>query len=144
MRCFTGDLLRIAGTASLNSPSLDSSRHRRLVPIRDSVGVLIINVWRNTVDMKTLIICVTAVAATSSSFAQQTEFVAPDAQFRPALTRAEVRADFATAYTAGNIAQRRYDGKDTVYLVGPRTRQDVRTDRSPKRAGNVNDLYFGA
>lgn len=95
-------------------------------------------------DMKALTICVAAVAATSSSFAQQTEFVSPDAQFRPALTRAEVRADFATAYAAGNIAQRRYDGKDTVYLAGPRTRQEVRNDRSPKRAGSVNNLYFGA
>lgn len=99
-------------------------------------------------NIKNLIIASIAFAAATSAFAQQTEFVPPDAGFRSSLTRAEVRNDFAKAYSDNSIVQRRHDGQDTNYAGGTRTRADVRAATSSasqaKRAGDVDDLYFGA
>jgi hypothetical protein len=99
-------------------------------------------------NVKNLIAAVAVFAAAGSAFAQQTEFVAPDAGFKPSVTRAEVRQDMASASREGATAQRQHDGQDTVYAAGSQSRQDVRAEaiKSARshRAGNVNDLYFGA
>jgi hypothetical protein len=99
-------------------------------------------------NVKKLIAAVVVFAAAGSAFAQQTEFVAPDAGFKPALTRAEVRQDQAVAQTQGLTAQRRHDGQDTVRVAGSRSRQEVRAEAiqsaQTRRAGDVNNLYFGA
>ena len=44
-------------------------------------------------NVKNLIAAVAVFAAAGSAFAQQTEFVAPDAGFKSSLTRAEVREE---------------------------------------------------
>lgn len=99
-------------------------------------------------NVKNLIAAVAVFAAAGSAFAQQTEFVAPDAGFHASLTRAEVRQDLAQAASVGAIAQRQRDGQDSVYAAASRSRQEVRgeTVKSARshRAGDVNDLYFGA
>ena len=98
-------------------------------------------------NVKNLIAAVAVFAAAGSAFAQQTEFVAPDAGFQSSLTRAEVRQDLAQAASEGAIAQRQHDGQDTVYAAGSRSRQDVRTEAiraaSSRHYGDVNDTYFG-
>lgn len=53
-----------------------------------------------------------AVLASASAFAQQTEFVAPDANFHSSKTRAEVRQELAAAYQSGDLVQRQHDGQD--------------------------------
>ncbi len=95
-----------------------------------------------------LIVAVAVFAATASAYAQQTEFVAPDAGFKPGVTRAEVRQDMASAAREGVTAQHQHDGQDAVHAAGSQSRQDVRAEaiKSARshRGGNVNDLYFGA
>ena len=99
-------------------------------------------------NVKNLIAAVAVVAAAGSAFAQQTEFVAPDAGFKPGATRAEVRQDMASAAREGVTAQHQHDGQDEVHVAGSQSRQDVRAEaiKSARshRGGNVNDLYFGA
>jgi hypothetical protein len=99
-------------------------------------------------NVKNLFAAVAIFAAAGSAFAQQSEFVAPDAGFKSSLTRAEVRQDLGQAASQGAIAQRQHDGQDTIYAAGSRSRQDVRAESiqsaQSHRAGNVNDLYFGA
>ena len=99
-------------------------------------------------NVKNLIAAVAVFAAAGSAFAQQTEFTAPDAGFKSSLTRAEVRQDLAAATSEGLVAQRQHDGQDSSYVASARSRQDVRAEAvksaQSRRAGNVNDLYFGA
>lgn len=99
-------------------------------------------------NVKKLIAAVAVFAAAGSAFAQQSEFTAPDAGFKSSLTRAEVRQDLSQAASQGAIAQRQHDGQDTVYVASGRTRQDVRAEAvqsaQSRRAGDVNNLYFGA
>jgi hypothetical protein len=99
----------------------------------------------NAMNVKNLIAAVAVFAAAGSAFAQQAEFVAPDAGFKSAATRAEVRQDLARE---GAIAQRQHDGQDSAVAAGSQSRRDVsaETMRSVRnhRAGDVNDLYFGA
>jgi hypothetical protein len=61
-------------------------------------------------NIKKLITAVAVFAAAGSAFAQQAEFVAPDAGFKSTLTRAEVRQDLSQATSQGAIAQRQHDG----------------------------------
>ena len=86
-------------------------------------------------------------AAAASSYAAQTEFVAPDAGFRPSTTRAEVRQQMAQAYAKHQMVQQQHTGQDPVYAKGERTRQEVRMEASEAarqhHAGDVNDIYFG-
>src|SRR5690349_12330519 len=93
------------------------------------------------------LIAAIAVLAAGSAFAQQTEFVAPDAGFKPALTRAQVRQELNAAYASGDVVQRRHDGQDTQYAAGSRTRQEVRAEAikaaQVRHYGDVNDTYFG-
>ena len=99
-------------------------------------------------NVKNLFAAVAVFAAAGSAFAQQTEFVAPDAGFTSSVTRAEVRQDLASAARQGLTVQHQHDGQDTAVATGSRSRQDVRAEtiRSARtqRAGDVNDLYFGA
>jgi hypothetical protein len=99
-------------------------------------------------NVKNLIAAVAVCAATGSAFAQQTEFVAPDAGFKASQTRTEVRQNLAQAAKEGATAQRQHDGQDTVFAASNRSRQEVRAaaiqSAQSRRAGNVNDLYFGA
>lgn len=99
-------------------------------------------------NIKNIIATVALFAAAGSTFAQQTEFVAPDGGFKPALTRAQVRQDLAHAYTQDDVVQRQHDGQDTRYANGTQSREDVRKEAAraaqTRHAGNVNDLYFGA
>jgi hypothetical protein len=70
------------------------------------------------------------------------------AGFKSTQTRAVLRQDLAQAANLGAIAQRQHDGQDSVYVSSNRSRQEVRTEATrsaqSRRAGNVNDLYFGA
>ena len=99
-------------------------------------------------DVKKLIATVAVFAAAGSAFAQQSEFIASDAGLKPTLTRAEVRQDLAVAVGQGAIAQRQHDGQDAVYAANSRSRQEVRAEAiqsaQSRRAGDVNNLYFGA
>ena len=99
-------------------------------------------------DVKKLIAAAAVFAAAGSAFAQQTEFVAPDAGFKLTLTRAEVRQDLAQAASQGKLVQQQHTGQDPVYAKGQRSRAEVRVEAiqsaQSHRAGDVNNLYFGA
>jgi hypothetical protein len=99
-------------------------------------------------NVKNLIAAVAVFAAAGSAFAQQAEFVAPDAGFKSNLTRAEVRQDLAGAQSQGLTAQRRHDGQDSVYAGNTKSRQDVKAEQSAsakqhRNASPVNSIYFG-
>jgi hypothetical protein len=95
-------------------------------------------------NVKKLIAAVAVFAAAGSAFAQQSEFVAPDAGFKSTVTRAEARQDL----TQGATAQRQHDGQDTLYVATGRSRQEVRAEATQsaqsRRTADVNNLYFGA
>ena len=99
-------------------------------------------------DVKKLIAAVAVCAAAGSAFAQQTEFFQPDAGFKSILTRAEVRQQMAKAYSQGKLVQQQHTGQDPVYAKGERSRAEVRAEAIQsaqfRRAGDVNNLYFGA
>jgi hypothetical protein len=96
-------------------------------------------------DVKKLMVAVAVFAAAGSAFAQQTEFVAPDASFKSTLTRGEVRQDLTQPGQAGAAAAH---GPGPVYAKGQRSRAEVRAEAiqsaQSRRAGDVNNLYFGA
>src|SRR6476619_3009735 len=97
-------------------------------------------------NVKNLIAAVVVFAAAGSAFAQQAEFVAPDAGFKSALTRAEVRQQLGQAYAEGAVVQRQHDDQDTQYAGKSQTREQVQKEAAralqTRHAGNVNDLYF--
>ena len=99
-------------------------------------------------NVKNLIAAVAVFAAAGSAFAQQTEFVAPDAGFTSSVTRAEVRQDLASASREGLTVQRQHDGQDTQFAGSTQSREQVRAEAArasqTRHAGDVNDLYFGA
>jgi Domain of unknown function (DUF4148) len=102
----------------------------------------------NIMNIKNLIAAVAVFAAAGSAFAQQTEFVAPDAGFQSKLTRAEVRQDLARAQSQGQTAQQEHDGQDTQYAASSRSRQEVKAEAAAQAAKNrsrqaVNNIYFG-
>ena len=94
-----------------------------------------------------LIVAVAVFAATASAFAQQTEFVAPDAGVKSTLTRAEVRQDMLKAYGAHAMVQQQHTGQDPVYAKGQRSREEVRAEAAEAarqfQAGDVMNPYFG-
>jgi hypothetical protein len=99
-------------------------------------------------NVKKLIAAVAVFAAAGSAFAQQAEFIAPDAGFKSTLTRAEVRQDLAGAQSQNLTAQHRHDGQDSVYLATGKTRQEVKSEQSAsarqhRNASPVNSIYFG-
>lgn len=99
-------------------------------------------------DVKKLIAAVAVCAAAGSAFAQQTEFFQPDAAFKSTLTRAEVRQDVTKAASQGKLVMQQHTGQDPVYAKGERSRAEVRAEAIQsaqfRRAGDVNNLYFGA
>jgi hypothetical protein len=99
-------------------------------------------------NIKNIFAAVAVFAAAGSAFAQQTEFVAPDAGFKSALTRAEARQQLGQAYAEGAVVQRQHDGQDTQYAGKSQTREQVKKEAAraaqTRHAGDVNDLYFGA
>jgi hypothetical protein len=99
-------------------------------------------------NVKNLIAAVAVFAAAGSAFAQQTEFVAPDAGFKSTVTRAEVRQDQSVAQSQGLTAQRRHDGQDTVYAGSSKSRDAVKVEQSAsarqhRNESPVNSVYFG-
>jgi len=96
-------------------------------------------------DIKLLIGGAAAVIAVSSAFAQQREFIAPDAGFKPVMTRAETRNDLRTG---DRSSWHQRDGQDTRYTAGTESREDVRAETArtaqARHSFNVNDLYFGS
>ena len=99
-------------------------------------------------NIKTFFAAAAVFAASASAFAQQTEFVAPDAGFHASLTRAEVRQQLVQAQTEGLTAQRQHDGQDAVYAKSEKSRGDVKIEQAKaakdlRSASPVNSLYFG-
>lgn len=95
-------------------------------------------------NTKQLIVAAAVFVAAGSAFAQQTEFVAADANFTPTKTRAEVVAELNQAYADGTLATR--DGQDTVIVADThRTRDEVRAEakQANQNKSNIN-LYYGA
>lgn len=72
-------------------------------------------------NAKQLIAAAAVFAAAGSAFAQQTEFVAPDAGFVSSKTRAEVVAEMGQAYHEGTLVTQQRDGADTVQLARSNT-----------------------
>jgi hypothetical protein len=97
--------------------------------------------------VKKLMAAVTVFAAASAAFAQQTEFVAPDAGAKSTLTRAEVRQEMLQAYSQGRLVQQQHTGQDPVYAKSQRSRAEVRAEAREaarqQHAGDVNSPYFG-
>ena len=98
-------------------------------------------------DFKKLFSATAIFVVAGGAYAQQTEFIAPDAGFKSAVTRAEVRTGQREAYAGGLAAQRQHDGQDPLYFAGTQNRKEVRDEmiRSAKahQAGDVRDNYFG-
>lgn len=99
----------------------------------------------NRMNIKLLIGGVFAVIAVNSAFAQQREFISPDAGFKSVGTRAEVRQDLRTG---DRSAWHHRDGQDVIYQSGTESRKDVRAEIArtarARHAVNVKDLYFGS
>jgi len=97
--------------------------------------------------VKKLITAVAVFTAAGSAFAQQTEFVAPDAGAKSTLTRAEVRQEMTKAHSQGKLVQQQHTGQDPVYAKGQRSRAEVRAEAAEEarqhHAGDVSSLYFG-
>ena len=82
-----------------------------------------------------------------SALAQkQTTWVVPDAGFKSAITRAEVRYELRTG---DRRAWHQRDGQDMVYSAAPQSqsRKDVRTEIArtahDQHTTNINGRYFG-
>lgn len=93
------------------------------------------------------IFAVAVFAVTASAFAQQTEFVAPDAGATSTLSRAEVRQEMLSAYRQRAMVQQQHTGQDPVYAKGKRSRAEVRAEAAEAarqfHAGDVTSPYFG-
>jgi hypothetical protein len=94
-----------------------------------------------------LIAAAAVFAATASAYAQQTEFVAPDAGAKSTLTRAEVRHEIGVAYRNHTLVQQQHTGQDPVYAKSQRSRGEVRAEAAEaarqSRAVDVTSPYFG-
>lgn len=97
--------------------------------------------------VKHMIAAAALLAAAASSYAGQSEFVAPDDGFRPAMTRAEVRQQMTQAYARHQMVMQQHTGQDPVYARGERTRQEVRMEAREaarqRHSGDTRDIYFG-
>ena len=98
-------------------------------------------------NIKSLAAAAAIVVVSGTAFAQQTEFVAPDASFHSSRTRAEVRSELVEAEKIGATAWQMVDGENVVRQAGTLSRQQVRdealTALKMHRPGDVNDIYFG-
>lgn len=92
-------------------------------------------------------LAVACVLVSGTAFAQQTEFIAPDAGFHSSLTRAEVRSQLVEAEKINDTAWQMVDGQNLVHQAGSLSRQQVRADSlaalKMHHPGDVNDIYFG-
>jgi Domain of unknown function (DUF4148) len=97
---------------------------------------------------KHLIAAVAVFAATGSVFAQQTEFVAPDAKFVSTKSRAQVAAELKQVRANGEVQAKEYVDTNALMAGEPRSRDEVRAEVAKStqahRQAGVNDLYFGA
>ena len=98
-------------------------------------------------NIQKTILAVAVFAATSTAFAQQSEFLAPDAGAISTLTRAEVRQEMLEAYRQHSLVQQQHTGQDPVYAKGQRSRAEVRAEAAKAarqfHAGDVMSPYFG-
>lgn len=98
-------------------------------------------------DVEKLVAATAIFVVAGGAYAQQSEFIAPDAGFKSAVTRAEVRTEEREAYADGSVAQRQHDGQDPLYFAGTQNRKDVRSEMimsaKANHAGDVRDKYFG-
>jgi len=79
-------------------------------------------------NAKKLIVAAAVFAASATAFAQQSEFIAADANFTPAKSRAEVVAELNQAYQEGTLATQQRDGADTTQYASSRSRDEVRQE----------------
>jgi len=98
-------------------------------------------------NTKNILAAAAIFAASATAFAQQTEFVAPDAGFTSTRTRAEVIAEMNQAYQDGTLATQQFDGQPTAVASNgsSRSREEVRAEarQASQDKSNVG-LYFGA
>ena len=98
-------------------------------------------------NAKNLIAAVAVLAAAGSAFAQQTEFVQPDASFTSTLTRAAVRQEIGDAFARNDLAPLQHDGQDVRYARGSRSRAEVRAEaagfRQSREAASGLDFNHG-
>lgn len=79
-------------------------------------------------NTKQLIAAAAVFVAAGSALAQQTEFVAPDANFTSAKTRAEVVAELNQAYHEGALVTQQRDGAEPTQYASVRNRDEVRQE----------------
>lgn len=107
-------------------------------------GIILLDL-ENHMNIKLLIGGAAAIIAVNSAFAQQREFIAPDAGFKSVTTRAETRNDLRTG---DRSSWHQRDGQDTRYTAGTESRKDVRAETArtarARHTVNVKDLYFGS
>ncbi len=95
-------------------------------------------------NVKKLFAAVAVFAAAGSAFAQQAEFVAPDAGFKGMKSRADVIAEVKAA-NIGSLP----GANDGVYPMmtnrSTMSREQARSAPSPSthKAGDASSLYFG-
>ena len=98
-------------------------------------------------DFEKLVAATAIFVVAGGAYAQQTEFIASDAGFKSAVTRAEVRTGQREAYAGVLAAQSQHDGQDPLYFTGTQNRKDVRSEMNmsakANHAGKVRDKYFG-
>ena len=97
-------------------------------------------------DVKQLLAAATMMTMAGSALAQKQTTWVPDAGFKSAMTRAEVRNELRTG---DRLAWHQRDGQDMVYSAASQSqsRKDVRTEivRTARalHTTNINGLYFG-
>lgn len=67
--------------------------------------------------MKRLVEVIAIFTVAGGTHAQRAEFIAPNAGFKSASTRAEVRMWQNEAYAGGVAAQGKHDGQDSLYVT---------------------------
>ena len=98
-------------------------------------------------NVKHLLAAAAMMTVTGSALAQtQAAWIVPDAGFKSAMTRAEVRNELRTG---DRRAWHRHDGEDMVYSAAPQgqSRKDVRSEIArtarAQHTMNINGPYFG-
>jgi hypothetical protein len=71
------------------------------------------------------LIAALAMLAAAPAFAQQSEFIAADADFTPSQTRAAVVNELNQAYAAGTLVSQQHDGANANQVASSRSRSEV-------------------
>ncbi len=97
-------------------------------------------------NAKKLTAAVILFAAAGATFAQNAEFVAPDANFVSSKSRAEVVAEFKQARTNGALAfsEHNYPVIANQASVQPRAAKQAGTMQSAGASQINSNLYFGS